>query len=76
MGQRILICSGLFAVLGLSACGQTGALYLPDQAPVRHPLPYSQTQPATATPPATTDAAPQAAPATPAPAASTHQETP
>ncbi|MGH8504797.1 MAG: LPS translocon maturation chaperone LptM [Stenotrophobium sp.] len=76
MGQRILICSGLLAALCLSACGQSGALYLPDQAPVRKPLPYEQTQPEAAVPPAKPDVAPQTTPSTTAPAAGTNKETP
>ncbi|HWU67901.1 MAG TPA: hypothetical protein VN046_03420 [Stenotrophobium sp.] len=76
MGQRILICSGLLAVLCLCGCGQTGALTLPDQAPVRKPLPYGQAQPATTTPPAQTGTPPPATPSPPAPAAGPNQETP
>ncbi|HUP90853.1 MAG TPA: lipoprotein [Solimonas sp.] len=44
----------LCATLLLSACGQSGALYLPDQAPPPGQQPATQAQPQTTTPPTET----------------------
>ncbi|MGH8460346.1 MAG: LPS translocon maturation chaperone LptM [Stenotrophobium sp.] len=60
MNHRILFCCGLAALLCLCACGQSGALYLPDRAPVKKPLPLSESAPVQA-PAAPTSVAPPAA---------------